>query len=45
MNVVLTAPIPGSSTPSLPLGGPIFPGFSIPLLLELESLLHVGRGG
>src|ERR1700687_5713206 len=34
MNVVLTAPIPGSSTPNLPLGGAIFPGFSIPLLLE-----------
>src|SRR5260370_41678365 len=40
MNVVLTAPIPGNSTPNLPLGGAIFPGFSIPLLLEPGSLLH-----
>ncbi len=37
MNVVLTAPIPGNKTPNLPLGGAIFAGFSIPLLLELES--------
>jgi hypothetical protein len=37
MNVVLTAPIPGNRTPNLPLGGAIFAGFSIPLLLELES--------
>src|ERR1700730_18028928 len=40
MNVVLTAPIPGKSTPNLPLGGAIFPGFSIPLLLECESHCH-----
>src|SRR4029077_3582423 len=39
IKVVLTAPIPGSSTPNLPLGGAIFPGFSIPLLLEPGSLL------
>src|SRR5260370_41081118 len=37
MNVVLTAPIPGNKTPNLPLGGALFAGFSIPLLLELES--------
>src|SRR5216684_6646983 len=40
INVVLTAPIPGNSTPNLPLGGAIFPGFSIPLLLEPESHCH-----
>src|SRR4029077_9744633 len=40
MNVVLTAPIPGNSTPNLPLGGAIFPGFSIPLLLQLASRLN-----
>src|SRR5579859_7818319 len=38
MNVVLTAPIPGSSTPSFPLAGAIFAGFSI--LLPQAS----GRG-
>jgi hypothetical protein len=38
INVVLTAPIPGSNTPNLPFGGAIFPGLSIPLLLGLESL-------
>jgi hypothetical protein len=32
MNVVLTAPMPGSSTPSFPLAGAIFEGFSMPLL-------------
>jgi hypothetical protein len=42
MNVVLTAPIPGSSTPNLPFGGAIFPGLSIPLLLELEFLRSSG---
>src|SRR5258705_3068119 len=38
INVVLTAPIPGSSTPNLPFGGAILTGLSIPLLLELEFL-------
>src|SRR3981189_3515943 len=33
MKVVLTAPIPGSSTPSFPLAGAILEGFSMPLLL------------
>jgi hypothetical protein len=33
---VLTAPIPGSSTPNLPFGGAIFTGLSIPLLLNLS---------
>ena len=32
MNVVLTAPIPGSRTPSFPFGDAIFAGFSMPLL-------------
>src|SRR4029077_1843967 len=44
MKVVLTAPIPGNSTPNLPFGGAIFPGFSIPLLFEPGSRLHaLGR--
>src|SRR4029077_11486159 len=34
MNVVLTAPIPGSRTPSFPLAGAIFEGLSMPLLLS-----------
>jgi hypothetical protein len=34
MNVVLTAPIPGSNTPSFPLAGAIFFGFSMPLLYK-----------
>ncbi len=38
INVVLTAPIPGSSTPSFPFAGAIFAGFSI--LLPQAS----GRG-
>src|SRR5712671_1139581 len=38
INVVLTAPIPGRSTPNLPFGGAILTGLSIPLLLELEFL-------
>src|SRR5260370_11131249 len=33
INVVLTAPMPGSSTPSFPLAGAILEGFSMPLLL------------
>jgi len=33
MKVVLTAPMPGSSTPSFPLAGAILEGFSMPLLL------------
>src|ERR1700704_3017893 len=33
MKVVLTAPRPGSSTPSFPLAGAILEGFSMPLLL------------
>jgi hypothetical protein len=33
MKVVLTAPKPGSSTPSFPLAGAILEGFSMPLLL------------
>src|SRR5216683_1267929 len=33
MNVVLTAPMPGSRTPSFPLAGAILEGFSMPLLL------------
>jgi len=33
MNVVLTAPMPGSKTPSFPLAGAILEGFSMPLLL------------
>src|ERR1700730_15798027 len=39
MNVVLTAPIPGSNTPNFPLAGSIFPGLSIPLLL-LRNATH-----
>jgi hypothetical protein len=37
MNVVLTAPMPGSSTPSFPLAGAILEGFSMPLLLIERS--------
>src|ERR1700686_5219951 len=33
MKVVVTAPRPGSSTPSFPLAGAILEGFSMPLLL------------
>src|SRR5438309_9126425 len=33
INVVLTAPIPGSKIPSFPLAGAILEGFSMPLLL------------
>src|SRR5713226_9846687 len=33
INVVLTAPMPGSRTPSFPLAGAILEGFSMPLLL------------
>jgi hypothetical protein len=32
MNVVATAPIPGNSTPSFPLGAAIFVGFSMKFL-------------
>src|SRR5882724_11108107 len=32
INVVLTAPMPGSKIPSFPLAGAIFDGFSMPLL-------------
>src|ERR1700674_4159174 len=34
MKVVLTAPMPGSSTPSFPLAGAILEGLSMPLLLS-----------
>src|ERR1700682_3493077 len=37
MKVVLTAPKPGSSTPSFPLAGAILEGFSMPLLLLNDS--------
>src|ERR1700687_194697 len=37
MKVVLTAPIPGSNTPNLPLAGAIFPGFFMQLLLKSRS--------
>jgi hypothetical protein len=37
MKVVLTAPMPGSSTPSFPLAGAILEGFSMPLLLIERS--------
>src|SRR3954468_126111 len=43
INVVLTAPIPGSSTPNFPFAGAIFPGFSIPLLHPPERLPDVRR--
>src|SRR6266849_9138541 len=37
INVVLTAPMPGSSTPSFPVAGAILEGFSMPLLLSNDS--------
>ena len=36
MNVVLTAPIPGNSTPNFPFAGAIFAGFSMPLLKKID---------
>src|SRR6267142_4395417 len=42
INVVLTAPIPGSNTPNLPFAGAIFTGLSIPLLFELKFLPLLG---
>src|SRR6202167_5344926 len=45
MNVVLTAPIPGSSTPSLPSAGAIRPGpFVVKLQSSLGSTLSKPRG-
>src|SRR6202140_659196 len=38
INVVLTAPIPGNSTPNFPFAGTIFPGFSMPLLIDVQNL-------
>jgi hypothetical protein len=37
MKVVLTAPMPGSSTPSFPVAGAILEGFSMPLLFIERS--------
>src|ERR1700676_384893 len=36
MNVVLTAPMPGSSTPNFPFAGAIFAGFSMLLLKKID---------
>src|SRR5437016_4916667 len=38
MKVVLTAPMPGSSTPSFPLAGAILEGFSMPLLYRTIAM-------
>src|SRR6266478_3756250 len=43
MNVVLTAPMPGSRTPSFPLAGAILEGFSMPLLLLNDQNTIDGR--
>ena len=43
INVVLTAPMPGSSTPNFPFAGAIFAGFSIPLL-ESKNMYQLFLG-
>src|SRR5712692_8736549 len=44
MNVVLTAPMPGSRTPSFPLAGAILEGFSMPLLFIERSKEKMNLG-
>jgi hypothetical protein len=43
MKVVLTAPIPGSKTPSFPLAGAILEGFSMQLLLLMSDQRAIDR--
>jgi hypothetical protein len=40
MNVVLTAPIPGISTPSFPFGGAILAGLRIPFPPDRSMILQ-----